>query len=234
MVDNTDIQVLVIEDDADIRELIVLHLLRQKYTVSATGSGEEGLSLLQKKPYDLVIIDWMLPGISGIEILHNIQENFEANKPGILMVTARAEPEDIVKGLEEGADDYLTKPFEPSVLLARCKAILRRSEQSSNQKAPKDSIKLGDLEIWPEQYEVKCGPEAIQLTRFEFRLLLALCENQGKVLTRKRLIELVQGENIVVIDRTIDTHVFSLRKKLGACSSLIETIRGVGYRLSVA
>ncbi len=234
MVDNTDIQVLVIEDDADIRELIVLHLLRQKYTISATGSGEEGLSLLKKKPYDLVIIDWMLPGISGIEILGSIRENFESSRPGILMVTARAEPEDIVKGLEEGADDYLTKPFEPSVLLARCKAILRRSESSSTTDNSSECLQIGALQIWPERYEVQCQGQPVQLTRFEFRLLVALSENQGKVLTRKRLIELVQGENIVVIDRTIDTHVFSLRKKLGACSGMIETMRGVGYRLSAA
>lgn len=228
---NQDIHVLVIEDDTDIRELIVLHLLRQHYTVRATGSGEEAYELLKTKQYDLVIVDWMLPGISGVELIAAMQGNLEHSQPSILMVTARSESEDIVKGLEAGADDYVTKPFDPTVLIARCQALLRRSAEKRPEKTEDDRIRIRDIEIWPDQYEVKCASNQVQLTRFEFRLLLALCRNPGKVMTRKRLIELVQGENIVVIDRTIDTHVFSLRKKLGACSDVIETIRGVGYRV---
>jgi two-component system phosphate regulon response regulator PhoB len=143
------------------------------------------------------------------------------------MVTARADTADIVLGLEMGADDYLVKPFEIPEFLARVRALLRRSQSSPTPK----SLQVGDLKVDVEAHTVVCGSNVVNLTPSEFKLLVALIENQGRVLSRDKLIALVQGAGITVVDRAIDTHVFGLRKKLGACSEFIETIRSVGYRI---
>jgi two-component system phosphate regulon response regulator PhoB len=145
------------------------------------------------------------------------------------MVTARAHASDIVLGLEMGADDYLTKPFELPVFLARVRALLRRAKASSG--VPSRRLTIGELSVDLDTYKVSCGKKELQLTPSEFKLLVALMRSQGRVLTREMLIDMVQGEGVTVVDRAIDTHVFGLRKKLGRCAELIETIRGVGYRI---
>jgi DNA-binding response OmpR family regulator len=226
-------KILVVEDETDIRDLITLHLGRDGHKPEEAADGEQALQMLEKGAYQLVILDWMLPGMSGIDIAKALRQMPSGSPTGrqtpILMVTARVEPADIVLGLEAGADDYITKPFEVPVFLARIRALLRRAALSSEK--PSDVLELGALKVNEKSYEVSCGAEPIQLTPSEFKLLAALVKNQGRVLTRTALIDLVQGSDVSVVDRTIDTHVFGLRKKLGLCGDLVETVRGVGYRV---
>ncbi len=239
-------RILVVEDEDEIRELIALHLKREGHEVDAVASAEEALSLASGGVYDLLALDWMLPGASGVEVARRVRKQASGD-PAILMVTAKAEAEEIVEGLEAGADDYLTKPFEPSVLIARVRALLRRNRrsgagggrpdggldgrQNERDKQADAPVRLGGLMIDPRTYEVKCGDQPIHLTPSEFKLLFALADSRGRVLTRDGLIAQVQGEGVSVVGRTVDTHVFGLRKKLGPCADVIETVRGVGYRV---
>lgn len=226
--------VLVVEDENEIRDLIVLHLRREGLEVDAVVSAEEAFALLEAGRYSLVILDWMLPGASGLEVTRRLRQNVDRAQLAILMVTARAETSDIVDGLEAGADDYLSKPFDPAVLLARVRALMRRNRRNSlplERQGEFQVVRVGDLALYPETYEVKCGSMPIQLTPSEFKLLLALAHNRGRVMTRDSLIGFVQGEGVSVVGRTVDTHIFGLRKKLGECADVIETVRGVGYRV---
>lgn len=217
-------KILVVEDERDIRELILLHLAREGFDTAAAEDGEKALQLWSEGSYDLTILDWMLPGISGLDLCRQM-----AGRAPVLMVTARADTADIVLGLEAGADDYVTKPFEIPVLLARVRALIRRA---SLAQGPDTWLRLGDVRLSPERHEALAGEQALKLTASEFRLLEALMANQGKVLSRQKLIGLVQGAEVNVTERTVDTHVFGLRKKLGESADLIETIRGVGYRVN--
>lgn len=223
--------ILVCEDEIEIRELMALHLLRQGYKVTECGSAEEALGAAVSQPYDVIILDWMLPGMSGVEAVELLRAR--GAKSSILMVTAKTEPQDIVLGLEKGADDYITKPFNPSILTARVKALLRRSQSFDAPAVEKEVVQVEDLKINFKTYEVTYQNEVLHLTPSEFKLLGTLVLNQGVVLTRERLIENIQGEGISVVGRTIDTHVFGLRKKLKEWGDRIETIRGVGYRVRV-
>lgn len=220
-------RILVVEDERDVKDLMLLHLRREGHEASAVENGEEALKLLQTHQYDLVVLDWMLPGLSGLEICKRIN-----GKTPVLMVTARADTSDIILGLEIGADDYITKPFEVFIFLARVRALLRRT-QLNQELNEKTQLQLGDLKINFESHRVSLGTQEITLTPSEFKLLAALAKNQGRVLSRERLIELVQGQGVAVVDRAIDTHIFGLRKKLGDCAHLIETVRGVGYRVEI-
>ncbi|HEX7674944.1 MAG TPA: response regulator transcription factor [Bdellovibrio sp.] len=231
LADNS-VNVLVVEDEQEIRELMALHLLRQGFRVTECSSAEEALSELNKNNYQVFVLDWMLPGLSGVEIVDKIKAKNKS--AGILMVTAKTEPHDIVMGLEKGADDYLTKPFNPSVFVARVKALVRRS-QNQDDVAPRneDEVAISGLRVNFKSYEVSYNNDPLHLTPSEFKLLGALVQNRGVVLTREQLIENIQGEGINVVGRTIDTHVFGLRKKLGEWGDRIETIRGVGYRVKI-
>ena len=223
--------ILVVEDEKDIAELISLHLKREGHDVTLVENGEEAIGLLSSNTFDLVVLDWMLPGLSGLEVCKKLRQDKNAvsfDAP-VFMVTARAHTSDIVVGLEMGADDYITKPFEIPVFLARVRALLRRTGTGATATSAK--LELGELWVDTATYDVTCGKKEVQLTPSEFKLLVALMKNQGRVLTRERLIDLVQGEGVTVVDRTIDTHIFGLRKKLGKCSDVVETIRGVGYRV---
>ncbi len=238
-------RILVVEDETEIRELIVLQLERAGFEVSAAGSAEEAETLLEQHSFAVVVLDWMLPGRHGPQFAKILRNNLDTINLSILMVTAKAAPDDIVAGLDAGADDYLSKPFEPSVLVARVKALLRRhsragstmptvstkSESKSDSLIKDAEVRLGGLTMNPETYDVKCGDDPISLTPSEFKLLLALAHNKGRVLTRNSLIDQIQGEGVSVVGRTVDTHVFGLRKKLGACADVIETVRGIGYRV---
>lgn len=223
-------QILVVEDELEIRELISLLLLRSGYRVQQCSNASEAIEHLKKNKFDLMVLDWMMPSMSGIELL-----KAEIERPPVLMVTAKTEPRDIVQGLEAGADDYITKPFEPAVFSARVKALLRRGFRPDSAKATSaDMIKIGDLTINATTYEVTCCGQKLHLTPSEFKIMHHMALNQGRVMTRDYLIEVVQGEGISVTGRTIDTHVFGLRKKLADCADCIETIRGVGYRIKQA
>lgn len=223
-------QILVVEDETEIRELISLLLLRSGYQVSQCESGVEALEKLKSHAFDLMVLDWMLPYMSGIDLLRSLPPGRKEKMP-VLMVTAKAEPLDVVQGLESGADDYVTKPFEPAVFTARVKALLRRKALLPVEGTAQEVLTIADLSINLASYEVKCKGELLHLTPSEFKLLSTLAVNRGRVLTRDHLVEQVQGEGISVTGRTIDTHVFGLRKKLGDHSDWIETIRGVGYRV---
>lgn len=225
--------ILIVEDELEIRELIFIHLGRNQYKVLTSGSSEEAFEVLKSNKVDLIILDWMLPGMSGIDFIKSLK-NQSLNIP-TLMLSAKVDVSNIVQGLETGADDYLTKPFDPQVLLARVKVLLRRSESQEGQVDANHSsqIQFGDLFIDIQTYEVKVAGEKLHLTPSEFKLLYILVSNKGKVLSRESLIDQIQGEGISVIGRTIDTHVFGLRKKIGACSEYIETIRGIGYKVSL-
>ncbi len=184
---------------------------------------------MKREHFDLIVLDWMLPQMSGVEFMKYFRGN--EGKCPVLMVTAKADPKDICEGLESGADDYVTKPFETAVLSARIKALLRRSKQEQTVKSNKDILKVGGIVLNQSTYEVKIGGELVHFTPSEFKILSQMILNQGKVLSRDQLIESVQGEGITVTGRTVDTHVFGLRKKLGTESEWIETIRGIGYRV---
>lgn len=222
-------QILVVEDESEIRELISLLLLRQGHKVQQCGSALEAIACLKREQFDLIVLDWMLPQMSGIEFMR-VLRGMEAPCP-VLMVTAKAEPQDVVEGLEAGADDYVTKPFENSVLSARVKALLRRAQLQRSETLSSDLISVGGIVLNQSTYEVKVNNEPVHLTPSEFKILAQMMLNRGKVLTRENLIEVVQGEGISVTGRTIDTHVFGLRKKLATESEWVETIRGIGYRV---
>lgn len=233
--------ILIVEDESDVRELIGVHLRRAGHTLTSVSSVEEArgaFATMQNRPsgFDVCVLDWMLPGTSGVEFARELRRKHERADLAILMLTARSEPHDIVEGLDAGADDYLTKPFEPSVLVARVRALTRRLktkeiQQTTSTGSGFEKLQLGGLSLFPETYEVKCFDEPISLTPSEFKLLLALAKSQGRVLTRDSLISQVQGDGVSVVGRTVDTHVFGLRKKLGSCADVIETVRGVGYRV---
>ena len=225
-------KVLIVEDEKDIADLMALHLKRESMEVEIVENGEQAFQILEKKDFDLLVLDWMLPGISGLDICKKIRHGTTAYKTvPVLLVTARAQTSDIVLGLEMGADDYITKPFDLPVFLARVRALLRRAERRESNH-DESRIQIGALVLDGERHEVSCQDNVIDLTPSEFKLLHAMMKNRGRVLTRERLIELVQGEGVTVIDRAIDTHIFGLRKKLGDCANFVETIRGVGYRVA--
>jgi two-component system phosphate regulon response regulator PhoB len=225
-------KVLIVEDEQDIQELMALHLRREGYDVLLASDGEEALRLLRAGGVDLLVLDWMLPGFNGLEIARELRGPSHPELP-ILMVTARTEAADIVLGLEAGADDYITKPFEIPVFLARVRALLRRARFSGKAvQEDAEVLDLGPIRIDSRAFQVFLDGEEISLTPSEFKLIQALAQNRGRVLTRDRLIECVQGTGVSVVDRAIDTHVFGLRKKLGPHADWIETVRGVGYRVS--
>lgn len=225
-------RILVVEDETEIRELIALHLSREGHTVDSAASAEEAFPLINRHRYALLALDWMLPGRSGVDIARSLRGQIANREMPILMVTAKADTGDIVEGLEAGADDYLTKPFEPAVLIARVRALLRRNRKSAEDEGVSEGpVRLGELSMDPATYEVRCAGQPILLTPSEFKLLMALAHNRGRVLTRDSLIQQVQGDGVSVVGRTVDTHVFGLRKKLGACANVIETVRGIGYRV---
>jgi DNA-binding response OmpR family regulator len=225
-------KVLVIEDEDNIRDLIIIHLKREGFQVDAVASAEEAFSILEKSDrpgYSVFIVDWMLPGQSGIELIKWTRERWPGRELSLLMLTARAETKDIIEGLEAGADDFVTKPFDMAVLIARVRAAIRR--QATRDTSKGEALKFGDLQIHPELFECECAGQVIQLTPSEYKLLVSLVSSSGRVLTRDSLISNIQGNDVNVTGRTVDTHVFTLRKKLGDCASFIETVRGIGYRI---
>jgi two-component system phosphate regulon response regulator PhoB len=221
-------RVLVVEDELEIQKLISLHLKRQGYHVDEVANGESACNHLQKNPTDLVVLDWMLPGLSGLEVTRWMRNQSALSSVPILFVTAKADPEFVATGLDAGADDYIGKPFDTIVLMARVNALLRRKKWLDQ---PKAELRVGELKLNSDTHEVALRNEKLDLTRSEFRLLESLLQNQGRVLSRESLVEQIQGEGVNVVGRTVDTHVFGLRKKLGDHADVIETIRGVGYRV---
>ena len=220
--------IAVIEDERDIQDMIAYNLQREGYEVVTAERGDEGLALVQDKRPDLIILDLMLPGLDGLSVCQSIR--FDATTPEIpiIVLSAKSEEADVVIGLGLGADDYMPKPFSPRELLARVKAVLRRGGNQL-QKA-EDTLVHEGLRVDLLRHQVFLNDEELRLTATEFGLLTTLVEQPGRVFSREQLINRVLGETVVVIDRNIDVHIRSVRKKLGADSGLIETVRGVGYR----
>jgi two-component system phosphate regulon response regulator PhoB len=222
--------VLVIEDEKDIAELIEFNLKREGYYVRNVFSGEDALIEVSKFIPDIIILDIMLPGIDGFEICTKIRNDPKLKKIPILMLTAKSEDEDIIHGLETGADDYITKPFSPKVLLARINAISRRSKvRNENKKL--SLIEIHNLVIDITKHQVKLNDDYIDLSATEFSLLEFLAKNPGWVFSRSQIISAIRGSDYPVTDRSVDVQILSLRKKLGKYDTIIETIRGIGYRM---
>jgi two-component system phosphate regulon response regulator PhoB len=220
--------ILVVEDEEDIRELLKYNLEKEGYQIFGAATGEEALQAVRRRLPDLILLDLMLPGIDGLEVCRRIKSDPQARHLPIIMLTAKGEETDIVTGLELGADDYVTKPFSPRVLVARLRAALRRRSQPlPAQTAP---LRTDELVIHPGRHEVLLQGEPLQLTVTEFRLLHLLARKPGWVFTRTQIVDEIHGEDYPVSDRSIDVQIVSLRKKLGAFGSRIETIRGIGYR----
>jgi len=222
--------ILIIEDEDDIRELIRYNLERDGYRVSDAGSGEEGLRLAREVKPDLLVLDLMLPGIDGLEVCRLMKKDENLSDIAIVIATAKGEEPDIVTGLELGADDYITKPFSPRVLVARVRAVLRRRSGEETVPSEESVIQREGLKVHPGRHEATVDGSIVDLTYTEFKILHLLVRRPGWVFTRYQIVDAVRGEDHPVSDRSVDVQIVGLRKKLGSCSNLIETVRGVGYR----
>src|SRR6266487_3765169 len=222
-------RVLVVDDEPDLLELVHYNLAKAGYDVACVLSGEEALTHVRASPPDLIVLDVLLPGLDGLEVCKVLRRNPTTAGIPIVMLTARSEDADVVAGLELGADDYLTKPFSPRVLLARIKAVLRR--QHTEPVAEDAVIHHHGLMLHPGRHEVLAQGQPVLLTPTEFRVLHLLGRRPGWVFTRNQIIAAAQGEDVSVTERSVDVHIVSLRRKLGPVGDAIETIRGVGYRV---
>ena len=221
-------RIMIVEDERDMADLVAMRLKREFYEVEVVHDGREALDRIRCNPPDLVLLDIMLPGLSGTEVLRAMRDDPRTSAVPVVMLTARTEDADVVVGLQLGADDYVTKPFSMSVLIARISAVLRRNESKA---AGKEVLSVGPILIDPERHRVRVDGEAVDLTATEFRLLVAVVAARGRVLNRNQLIDQALGMDTVVTDRTIDVHMAGLRRKLGKARDCIATVRGVGYRL---
>jgi two-component system, OmpR family, alkaline phosphatase synthesis response regulator PhoP len=219
--------VLVIDDEGDLIELVRYNLEKEGFLVKSALDGESGLLAAVRDNPDIILVDLMLPGIDGLEVCQRLRSEPRTARIPIIMLTAKSAESDRIVGLELGADDYVTKPFSPRELAARVKAVLRRS---SVQEPQPSLIRRNELTIDLDRREVSCGGSNIALTASEFRLLQFLAEHPGRVFSRSELIDAALGRDIAVVDRTIDVHITSLRKKLAKCGEWVETVRGFGYR----
>ncbi|MBP1989481.1 response regulator transcription factor [Paenibacillus eucommiae] len=228
-------KILVIEDEPTLARLLSYNLSQEGYDTKVIDHGGDGLQEALQVAYDLLILDIMLPGLSGFEILSKLRQ--KGNKTPVIILTARNAEEEVVLGLKHGADDYITKPFGVAELLARVSAVLRRTQSDEaaldKQKSLEKVIHAGDLQIYPEKYEVSLNGDSIPLRPKEFEVLLYLVQRPGVVVTRDDLMNIVWGFDYIGGQRTVDVHVSSLRKKLemNQQSVQIDSIRGVGYKL---
>lgn len=222
-------RVLIVEDESDIANLIHFHLGREGYIPRIAPSGRVALESIEQQRPELVILDIMLPDLDGLEVCRKIKRDPATQQIPILMVSARGEESDIVVGLELGAEDYVTKPFSPRVLMARVKAVLRRRETEGGREIALDG---GTVVIDPGRHVVELDGKPVDLTLTQYRLLHFLASRPGFVRTRDQIVSAVRGEGTVLSSRAIDVHVAALRQKLGDRGELIETVRGVGYRVA--
>lgn len=221
-------KILVVDDEEDILELLRFNLSRERYQVSCALTAEKALSLVQSEAPDLIVLDLMLPGIDGLEVARQLKNDPATKNIPIVMLTAKGEEADIVTGLELGADDYITKPFSPRILLARVRAVLRRKATVSQER--ESVIRSHDLTIHPGRHEVLLKGTPVQLTFTEFGILNYLARRPGWVFTRSQIVDGVRGDDYFVTDRSVDVQIVGLRKKLGPAGKYIETVRGIGYR----
>jgi len=221
-------RMLVVEDEQDIVELLRYNLAKEGYRVKTVSTGEEALRLARADLPDLILLDLMLPGVDGLEVCRILKADQKTSHIPIVMLTAKGEESDIVVGLELGADDYITKPFSPNVLVARIRAVLRRRARADTD--DRAALTRNELLIDPGRHEVLVKGKPVELTATEFCVLHFLARKPGWVFTRRQIVDAVKGEDYPVTERAVDVQMVSLRKKLGACADYVETVRGIGYR----
>jgi two-component system alkaline phosphatase synthesis response regulator PhoP len=221
-------RILVVDDEEDLLELIRYNLSKEGYRVTCAASGEQAVREARANPPDLILLDLLLPSVDGLEVCKLLKNDARTKHVPIIMLTAKSEEADIVTGLELGADDYITKPFSPRVLVARIKAVVRSRAQPSLGKDV--AVKAHELVIHPGRHEVLAGGTPLSLTLTEFRLLHFLAQRPGWAFSRNQIVDAVKGDDYPVTERSVDVQVAGLRKKLGAYGEYIETVRGVGYR----
>jgi two-component system phosphate regulon response regulator PhoB len=218
--------ILIIEDEADLSDVLVYHFEREGYQCRRAEDGERGLAEAYRQPPDLIVLDRMLPGLSGDEVATRLKRDSRTGNIPIIMLTAKAEDEDELVGFALGADDYVRKPFSPKLLLARIAAVLRRHRASGAQR---DVLAAGGVVLDHGRHEVIVNGQSLDLTATEFRILAALMAARGRVLTREQLIDTAVGHGAAVTNRAMDVHIAALRKKLGGAADCVHTVRGVGY-----
>ncbi len=218
----------IVEDEEDILELLRHRLTREGFIVTTASRGEDALKAIQRKLPDLVLLDLMLPGLDGLEVCRALKKNPKTASVPVIMVTAKGEESDVVAGLEVGADDYVVKPFNTRVLIARIRAVLRRKEEPPPDRDA--TIHIHDIEINPGRHEVKVKGVPVEMTFSELRILHLLASRPGWVMTREQIVDAVHGEDYPVTDRAVDVQIVGIRRKLGPRADSIETVRGVGYR----
>ena len=221
-------RILVVDDEEDLLELISFNLSKEGYRVTTVATGEAAINEARAALPDLIVLDLLLPNVDGLNVCKTLKSEPRTAHIPIVMLTAKSEEADVVTGLELGADDYITKPFSPRVLLARLRSVLRR--RSQQEVDDPTSLKIRDIVIHPGRHEVLIGGEPIELTFTEFRLLHFLARKPGWAFSRAQIVDAVKGEDYPVTERSVDVQVVGLRKKLGSLGSYIETVRGVGYR----
>jgi two-component system phosphate regulon response regulator PhoB len=225
--------IVVIEDEEDILALLRFNLVKEGFSVTTASSGEDGLKAVGQKRPDLILLDLMLPGISGLDVCRILKRDPKTAGIPVVMVTAKGEEGDVVVGLEVGADDYVTKPFSIKVLISRIRVTLRRQQSSAYD--PKTELRIRDLEISPSRFQILVKGVPIEgLTLTEFRLLHFLASRPGWVMNRQQILDAVRGEEVAVTERAVDVQMVGLRKKLGPRADYIEAVRGVGYRFKEA
>jgi len=222
--------ILVVEDEEDILELVKYNLAKEGYRVSGAASGEVGLKAARSSLPDLIVLDLMLPGIDGLEVCKLLKNDSKTQHIPVIMLTAKSEDSDIITGLEIGADDYLTKPFTPKVLIARVRSVLRRKAKADVKATA--TVRVHDIVIDPGRHEVTVAGEAVDLTLTEFLILHLLVRHPGWVFSRYQIVNEIRGEETIVTDRAVDVQIVGLRRKLGDAGKYVETVRGVGYKLS--
>ncbi|MDD3816171.1 MAG: response regulator [Desulfocapsaceae bacterium] len=226
--------ILIVEDDENIQQLVGYNLAKAGFNVLYADNGEQALASVKRELPDLMVLDIMLPSLNGFEVCKILRKDPQTRTLPIIMLTAKGEENDVTAGLDLGADDYITKPFSPKILVSRIKSILRRREELSGEdgREAKDGLlKVHDIVIDAKRYEVLVAGSSISLTVTEFSILDLLARRPGWVFSRQQIIDGVRGYDYVITPRAVDVQVFGLRKKLGASGECIETVRGIGYRM---
>jgi two-component system phosphate regulon response regulator PhoB len=221
-------KILVVDDEEDILELVRYNLVKEGYHVTGALTGEDALKRARAELFDLIVLDLMLPGIDGLDVAKKLKNDKKTEQVPIVMLTAKGEEADVVTGLELGADDYVTKPFSPRVLIARIRTILRRKISKPDDET--SVVRIHELEIDPGRRSVLVSGKPVDLTYTEFQVLYTLARRPGWVFTRGKIVDAVRGDDYPVTDRSVDVQIVGLRKKLGDYGNYIETVRGVGYR----
>ncbi|MFW5652783.1 MAG: response regulator [Planctomycetota bacterium] len=223
-------RILVVDDEEDLLELVTFNLTREGYQVECVTSGEMAIRAARSWRPDLLVLDLMLPGVDGLEICRVLKNDPATRQIPIVMLTAKGEEADIVAGLELGADDYITKPFSPRVLIARIRAVIRRDSKITIDASDSARLEIHELVIDSIRHEVQLEGRLLDLTLTEFRMLAWLARHPGRAFTRQQIIDAIRGDDYPVTERSVDVQIVALRRKLGSYGEYIETVRGVGYR----